>query len=194
MKKYLVALLLVLFCATGAMAFQNKGMDNSSSRPRMNVNRNMQNVTAEMKTKVTEINKLREELRVELAKSSPNKTKARDIHNKIRKTQSELSDARFEEILKNPSEFVTGRNRKSNISAVGKAKIDQLRKLREEMIVEFKKEKPDKTKLRTLQKKSNLLKTELADIRFENRLKNGPKGDLKSNRGRHKNKSNCNEF
>lgn len=194
MKKYLVAVLLVLFCANGAIAYQNKGMGNSSSGPRMNINRNMRNVTAEMKPKVAEVNKLREELRVELAKSSPNKTKARDIHNKIRKIQSELSDARFEEILKNPAEFMTGRSRKSNISVAEKTKIDQLKKLREEMVVEFKKENPDKAKLRTLQKKSNLLKTEFADIRFENRLKNGPKGDLKNNKRRQKNRSNCNEF
>lgn len=179
MKKYLAAFVLVLVCASGAMAYQNNGTQCSQSGARMNMKRSMENATPEMKTKFQEVKKLHEELRTELTKTTPNETKARNLHVEIQKLNHEMSNARFEDRLKNPSAYKTRGNRKSNLSPAEKAKMDSLKKLRDEMQTEFNKDKPNESKLRSLNKEANVLKTELGDIRFENRLKNPTKGDAR---------------
>ncbi|MEG1798845.1 MAG: hypothetical protein RR214_01545 [Synergistaceae bacterium] len=61
--------------------------------------------TPEMKAKVNEAAKLRGDLRAEFAKTAPNKTAALSMHDKLRKLEREISEARFEIMLKNPEKY-----------------------------------------------------------------------------------------
>jgi hypothetical protein len=56
-----------------------------------------------------EIRKLHSEIRTELQKEAPNKTKIRDLHAKIQKIKNDRDNARLEEMLKNPEAFKNSR-------------------------------------------------------------------------------------
>lgn len=171
MRKYLVALTLVLFFATGAMAYQNNERCGPRHGQRNFMRRNMENVSPKIRAKHDEVRKLHYELRDELAKTSPNKTKARQLHKKIQKLNHEISDVYFEENLKNPDAFRRGSSR-YNVTEEERAKFEEMRKVRDEMAEEYRKDTPDETKLRSLQKRLNTLREEHSDMRFEERLKN----------------------
>jgi len=63
----------------------------------------------EDRAQMEEIRKLHSEIRTELQKEAPNKTKIRDIHAKIQKIENDRDNARLEEMLKNPEAFKNSR-------------------------------------------------------------------------------------
>lgn len=63
----------------------------------------------EDRAKMEEIRKLHSEIRTELQKEAPNKTKVRDLHAKIQKIKNDRDNARLEEMLKNPEAFKNSR-------------------------------------------------------------------------------------
>ncbi|NLX85019.1 MAG: hypothetical protein GXZ00_05335 [Synergistaceae bacterium] len=63
----------------------------------------------EDKAQMEEIRKIHTEIRTELQKEAPNKTKVRDLHAQIQKIKNVRDNARLEEMLKNPEAFRNGR-------------------------------------------------------------------------------------
>lgn len=63
----------------------------------------------EDRAQMEEIRKLHSEIRTELQKEAPNKTKIRDLHAKIQKIKNDRDNARLEEMLKNPEAFKNSR-------------------------------------------------------------------------------------
>ena len=61
--------------------------------------------TPEMKAKIAEVEKLRDEFRTEMSKTTPDKSKVLALHGGMKKLNREMSEARFEFMLKNPEKY-----------------------------------------------------------------------------------------
>lgn len=181
MKKILAAVVLVLACAGGACAFP-QGPAGAPMGPGPEF-RQQKEMTSEMKARFDEMGRLREELRTELQKETPDKTKARDLHSKIVALQDSMENSRFEEMLSNPQQGMKKPDRnKDGRPAPGpeptvaqKAKMDSLMKLEKQIRDEFRKEKPDTAKIRSWSRQAQKIRNSLDDERLEEMLKDPSK-------------------
>lgn len=177
MKKIFLAVILTMACASLAMAFDGAG--GPEGCPRFHKGQ----MTPEMRANCDKMRSLHEQLRVELAKPTVDKAKARTIHQDIKKLRNEISDARFEEILKDPAKFANRCDRpkgpngqgRPKLSAEARAKMDELRKLSDEVGAEFKKQSIDKTKIRSLCSKMQTIRNKMDNERLEEMLKDPSK-------------------
>ncbi|MGI6442958.1 MAG: hypothetical protein GXZ13_00260 [Synergistaceae bacterium] len=188
MKKYMLALALVFVYASGATAYQNYGGPGLSCGPRAHFRHERHDsadISPEVRAKHEEVRKFHIELRDELTKTSPDKSKARELHQKIQKLQQEISEERFEKNLKNPA-FYGRRDERFNLTKKEKAIFEKMRKAREDMSKEYDKEKPNEAKLRTLHKKLITLRAEFSDMKFEDRLENPGKYEHREGPRRHR--------
>ncbi|MCE5201344.1 MAG: hypothetical protein LLF78_02365 [Synergistaceae bacterium] len=151
---------------------ENQRFNDICANPRLLDGRGKgKNIPAEQRAKMEEVRKLREEIRTELRKDTPDKAKAQAMHTQEQKLTREIETARFEEILKNPAKFAA-RGQKREISAADKTRINELKKLQEQIRVEFSRDVPDKAKIRKLNKQAQVIKNKLNDSRLEEMLKN----------------------
>lgn len=180
-KKIFAAAILVLVLASGALAYQsnNGSCGNAPQSGGMHMGQGgpmRQDLTPEQKVKMDEIRKLREDIRVELQKEIPNKSKAREMHSKLQKLDNEMESARFEEVLKNPEKFLHEqkgpKGQRKEFSAADKTKFNEMRTLNKELRTESQKETPNKAKMRELHGKIQTIRISLDDARFEEMLKN----------------------
>lgn len=66
---------------------------------------NMPEMSAADKAKMEEMDKLNKNIQAELQKDNPNKANIRTWHKKAQSIKNAMDDARFEEMLKNPSKY-----------------------------------------------------------------------------------------
>ena len=195
MKKIFLAVVLTMVFVSGALAFG--GEPGPGRGPRFEG----KPMTPEMKANFEKMGTLHKQLRAELAKPTVDKAKAREIHQEIKKLRNDISDTRFEEMLKDPAKFSKKpgmRKEGPKLSTETKAKFDELRKLSGEVRAEFKKPTVDKAKIRSLCSKIQGIKNKLDNDRLEEMLKNpekykdcpffgGPSGELRHGGPRGKN-------
>ena len=165
MKKFFVAVLMVFVFAGMAAAAPSGGFGGGKGGRGSGALGN------------DELRTLNNELRAELSMASPDKEKASAIYSKICKLHTQISDARFEEKIKdtrNTPNFA-GRGSVGRFAGIDSATVEKINKLRDEIRVEFAKTSRDETKLRELHKKMQSLNSEARNKRFEEILKDPSK-------------------
>lgn len=70
-------------------------------------------MTEEQKARMKKMHELSEAIRTELENATPDKTKAKALHNKLLKLRKEAEMERFEYVLQNPKKFNKGHNFRS---------------------------------------------------------------------------------
>jgi len=170
------ALVLVLVFAGGALASPYCGgpygvHGYGDMGPRHNDRREM---TPEMRSQFETMRKLREDLRTELAKPSPDKAKARSIHEKILDIKQDIEERRFSDMCAKPKAFA-GMDDLKKIPAEQRAKIEEVRRLRGDIMTEMRKDSPDKAKAQALHARVQKLTREIESARFEEILKDPAK-------------------
>jgi len=182
-RKIFSALVLVLVFAGGALASPYCGGvycgdGYGDVRPRQNVRREM---TPEMRSRFETMRKLREDLRTELAKPSPDKAKARSIHEKILDIKQDIEERRFSEMCANPKAFA-GMDGLKKIPAEQRARIEEVRRLRGDIMTDMRKDSPDKAKVQALHARVQKLTREIESARFEEMLNNPAKYAERNNK------------
>ena len=112
---------------------------------------------------------------MEMRKAAPDKVKAKALHGKILDIKNSIADARFNECLANPGARRGAGKMEADATPEMKAKIAEVKKLRDELRAEMSKTAPDKTKAMTLHGSMRKLNREISESRFEMMLKNPEK-------------------
>lgn len=69
-------------------------------------------LTEAQKARMKKMHELREAIRTELEKATPDKAKATELHNELLKLRKEMEIERFEKLLENPKKFHKGNREK----------------------------------------------------------------------------------
>ncbi len=175
-KKFFAAVIMVLVFAVSAMAAPcsgKPGYDGQCMKTQRGHGPEMrQDLTPEQKVMMDDMRKLHEEIRIELQKSAPDKVKARELHNKLQDIKQKIEDQRFSERLSKPRPAKVFGKAERVLTPQQKVKMDQVRKLHDEIAAELHKETPDKAKAQALHTQLQKLNREIEAARFEEMLKN----------------------
>ncbi len=179
-----LALLVSCTAAFAATANPKACRGQKSGHRQYGIHKMKRNMSPEDKAQFSKLRTLGKELREEMKKENPDKTKAMSLKKQIADIRCEMSQKRFEKMLDNPK---FGKHHKK-LPEAQKARFMKMHELRKAMCEEFWKEQPDKEKLMQLNKEMLELKKEASLEHFKTRLDNpkkGGKGCKKHSRAAH---------
>lgn len=147
----------------------------SNPKPQKRFDGERKGISPQQNETMARIRDLHDAIRTELRKENPDKAKAQALHIQMQKLDRELESARFEEILKNPSNFCKGPGNRIKVPAAIRVKMEESRKLKFEISEELQKDIPNKAKIRDLNKTFQKIRNDIDDAMLEEMLKSPDK-------------------